>query len=74
MRPSCYVDGNVAENLTKALVRLGIDAVSTTRVGRSGDGDALQVGVAFDQGRRLIAQTSADFRLIHETIARWARH
>lgn len=73
MTPPFYLDENVAEGLTGALARLGVEAVTTAHVGRKSASDAQQLLYARETGRALITHNNNDFLLMHETLILWSR-
>lgn len=70
--PRFSLDENVSERVLPALHRFGLDVVTTTQLGLKGATDPRQLLVATQLGRVLVTHNGADFRMLHETLGRWA--
>lgn len=66
-----YLDEDVSERLTEALLALGLDATSVSRLRHKGLKDPQQLLIAANLNRVLITYNNDDFELLHEAWHTW---
>jgi len=72
MALTLYMDEDVTERLTEALLRLGLDATSVSRLGNKGLKAYEQLLIAADLNRTLLTYNTEDFELLHGAWLAWS--
>lgn len=67
-----YLDEDVTERLTEALLDLGLDATSVNRLGHKGLKDPQQLLMAARLQRVFVTYNTRDFVLLHEAWHAWS--
>jgi len=73
MALTIYMDEDVTERLTEALLRLGLDVTSVSRLGNKGLKDYEQLLIAAGLNRTLLTYNTEDFELLHGAWRMWSR-